>query len=195
MWCVGVKPPSSTVESTEHLRYLGKLLRDAQARIKRAKSFKKKWKVRRESWTRDLCVCEILQYYFPFKLCAQLYSMKTKIILEEGTQSSKASPKHAPPHTHYKWARSPGDGYFTIVTLHLISGITASVEGCYNSRCLPSHTSINLQIHSGCEIMRHWKPSSLAGGRAGCSIRCGRVGAALSFQVLWGTSEELLRCP
>lgn len=32
---MGVKPPSSTVESTQHLRYLGKLLRDAQARIKR----------------------------------------------------------------------------------------------------------------------------------------------------------------
>lgn len=32
---MGVKPPSSTVESKQHLRYLGKLLRDAQARIKR----------------------------------------------------------------------------------------------------------------------------------------------------------------
>lgn len=35
-----------------------------------------------------------------------------------------------------------------------------TAKGLYNSRCLPSHTSINLQIHSGCRNNEVQKASS-----------------------------------
>ena len=49
----------------------------------------------------------------------------------------------------------------------------ATVQGFYNSRCCPSHTSINLQIHSGCrtnEVQKasfHWWTLPSGGGCGG----------------------------
>ena len=49
----------------------------------------------------------------------------------------------------------------------------AAVKGFYNSRCCPSHTSINLQVHSGCrtnEVQKasfHWWTLLSEGGCGG----------------------------
>jgi len=47
-------------------------------------------------------------------------------------------------------ALTPATAYQLTTANQFISTFAAVVKGFYNSRCLSSHTSINLQMHSGC---------------------------------------------